>query len=176
MVELGLLGDHQGDEEPALRCRAPPEGRGNPEVPPGGRAAPEDHERVLRAVIRPGRPDREPTWPALLEGGAMPTPTTGSPGPCATPSSTGATAGGTRHRHSPNPHTSGDAGDGPDRELRRVGGGQCRGAPHPAEPGPLAHAPPTIQRERGARATSRGREGGGNEREEGPIAPQPTNR
>ena len=30
MAELGLLRDHQGDEEPALRCRAPPEGRGEP--------------------------------------------------------------------------------------------------------------------------------------------------
>ena len=41
------------------------------EVPPGGWAAPEDHERVIWAVIRAGWPDREPTWPALLEGGAV---------------------------------------------------------------------------------------------------------
>ena len=44
---------------------------GNREVPPGGRAAPEDHERVLRSVIRAAWPDREPTWPAFLEGGAV---------------------------------------------------------------------------------------------------------
>ena len=44
---------------------------GNREVPPGGWAAPEDHERVLRSVIRAAWPDREPTWPAFLEGGAM---------------------------------------------------------------------------------------------------------
>ena len=44
---------------------------GNQEVPPGGWAAPEDHERVLRAVIRAAWPDREPTWPAFLEGGAV---------------------------------------------------------------------------------------------------------
>ena len=44
---------------------------GNREVPPGGWAAPEDHERVLRSVIRAGWPDREPTWPAFLEGGAV---------------------------------------------------------------------------------------------------------
>ena len=70
VVELGLLGDHQGDEEPALRCRAPPEGRGEPgSAPSGGGAAPEDHDRVLRAVIRLVWPDREPTWPAFLEGG-----------------------------------------------------------------------------------------------------------
>ena len=39
--------------------------------PPGGWAAPEDHERVLRSVIRAAWPDREPTWPAFLEGGAV---------------------------------------------------------------------------------------------------------
>ena len=44
---------------------------GNREAPPGGRAAPEDHERVLRWVIRAAWPDREPTWPAFLEGGAV---------------------------------------------------------------------------------------------------------
>ena len=45
---------------------------GNREVPPGGWAAPEDHERVLRSVIRAAWPDRGPTWPAFLEGGAVP--------------------------------------------------------------------------------------------------------
>ena len=44
---------------------------GNREVPPGGWAAPEDHEEVLRAVIRAASPDTEPTWPAFLEGGAV---------------------------------------------------------------------------------------------------------
>ena len=44
---------------------------GKREVPPGGWAAPEDHERVLRPVIGAVWPDREPTWPALLEGGAV---------------------------------------------------------------------------------------------------------
>ena len=44
---------------------------GNREVPPGGWAAPKDHERVSRSVIRAAWPDREPTWPALLEGGAV---------------------------------------------------------------------------------------------------------
>ena len=42
---------------------------GNREVPPGGWATLEDHERVLRAVNRAGWPHREPTWPAFLEGG-----------------------------------------------------------------------------------------------------------
>ena len=67
MAELGLLRDHQGDEEPALRCRAPPEGRGEPGGTPGGW----DIERVLLAVIWAAWPDREPTWPAFLEGGAV---------------------------------------------------------------------------------------------------------
>ena len=40
MVELGLLGDHPGDEEPAFRCRAPPEGRGEPGRTPGGFGGP----------------------------------------------------------------------------------------------------------------------------------------
>ena len=37
----------------------------------GGWATREDHNRVLRAVIRALWPDREPTWPAFLEGGAV---------------------------------------------------------------------------------------------------------
>ena len=44
---------------------------GNREVPPGGWAAPEDHQRVLRSVIWAAWPDRGPTWPAVLEGGAV---------------------------------------------------------------------------------------------------------
>ena len=31
----------------------------------------QDHERVLRSVIRAAWPDRKPTWPAFLEGGAV---------------------------------------------------------------------------------------------------------
>ena len=44
---------------------------GNREVPPGGWAAREDRERVPRSVIWAAWPDREPTWPAFLEGGAV---------------------------------------------------------------------------------------------------------
>ena len=44
---------------------------GNREAPLGGWAAPEDHERVLQAVLWAAWPDREPTWPAFLEGGAV---------------------------------------------------------------------------------------------------------
>ena len=44
---------------------------GNREVPAGGWAAPEDNERVHWTMIRAAWPDREPTWPAFLEGGAV---------------------------------------------------------------------------------------------------------
>ena len=45
--------------------------------------------------------------------------------------------------------------------------------------GELGHptgAPPTVRRDAGERATSRGREGGDNERGGEPAAPQPANR
>ena len=79
----------------------------------------------------------------------MRTPTTGSPGLCAAPSPTGATAGTTRRRCSPSPHTSGGAGEGPDGGYGRVGGGGL---------GPPAHATPTVRHNARGRATSRGRE------------------
>ena len=44
------------------------------------------------------------------------------------------------------------------------------------ELGPLTHAPPTVRRDAGARATSRGREGRDNKRRGEPAAPQPANR
>ena len=44
------------------------------------------------------------------------------------------------------------------------------------ELGPPTHAPPTVRRDEGARATSRGREGGDNERGGESTAPQPANR
>ena len=40
MLVLGQPGDHQGVEEPALRCRAPPEGRRKPGATPGGTGSP----------------------------------------------------------------------------------------------------------------------------------------
>ena len=44
---------------------------GNREMPPGGWVAQEDHLRVLRSMIWAGWSDREPTWPAFLEEGAV---------------------------------------------------------------------------------------------------------
>ena len=43
------------------------------------------------------------------------------------------------------------------------------------ELGPPTHAPPTVRRDAGARATSRGREGGDKERGGEPAALQPAN-
>ena len=44
------------------------------------------------------------------------------------------------------------------------------------ELGPPTYAPPTVRRDGGARAISRGRKGGDNERGGEPTAPQPANR
>ena len=103
-------------------------------------------------------------------------PTTGSPGLCTTPSPTGATAGGTRHRRSPSPRTSDDGGNGraPPAQATGPGGGdrgQCRGTPPLAEAAPPTHPPPTVQCGREARATSSGREDGGTAHERKPTAP-----
>ena len=81
-------------------------------------------------MIRAAWPDREPTWPAFLEGGAVLRITdadaNNSPWPA------GATAGTPCRRRSPSPHTSGGAGEGPDGGYGRVGGGGW--APRPTPP------------------------------------------
>ena len=145
---------------------------GNREVPPGGWAAPEDHERVLWAVIwlnslAQQGPDMDgfPGGGGLCSASRMRMPTTGSPGPCATPSPTGATAGGTRHRRSPSPGVSDDAGDGhapPAQAMsaRGWGGNSAAGRPPPRQgrapaPAPAPehdpHPPPhRMTRQRGA--------------------------
>ena len=71
MVELGQPGDHQRVEEPALRCRAPPEGRRKPRGTPGGVGSPEGPREGPQVSDRAAWPDRGPTWPAFLEGGAV---------------------------------------------------------------------------------------------------------
>ena len=111
--------------------------RGNREVPPGGWAAPEEHERVLRSVIRAAWPDRGPTWPAFVEGGAMLRITDADANswlPRALRSALAHWCYRRRNppRHSPNPHTSGGAGDGRDNGREKVGGGA--GPPDPCPP------------------------------------------
>ena len=110
--------------------------------------------------------------------------TTGSSGPCAPPSSTGATASGTHRRRSPRPHTSSDAGDGcapPSQVMDTRGWGRTSDAKHhpgrtwPPDPEHTPH-PATIWRGRGARAASSRGESGGNECGGGPTAPQPAKR
>ena len=127
---------------------------GNREVPSGGWVAQEDHERVLRAVIQAGWPDREPKWPAFVEGGggaarhgrggeqlAPPGPAH-HPHPLALPPEEPAAAA------APGPHTSGGAGDGRARLLwswaAGTGGWQrTRGAGDPpAGPGPTTQSAP----------------------------------
>ena len=70
VAELGHLRNHQGAEERALRCRAPP-GWGEPGIAPRGSVAREDRKTVLRTLIRAEPRDRGPTWPAFLDGGAV---------------------------------------------------------------------------------------------------------
>ena len=133
MVELGQPADHQGVEEPALRCHAPPEGRRKPRGTPRGvgshrglREGPQVSDPGVRGPT--GGRRGQPSWKGKrYSASRMRTPTTGSPGACAAPSPTGATAGATRRRHSPSPHTS-----GPDGGRKKVGGEA--GPPDPRPP------------------------------------------
>ena len=116
----------------------------------------EDHESVLRAVIRPGWPDREPTWPAFLEGGAALRVTDAEannwlPEALRTALTHWATAGQSRQCRSPSPHTSSGAGDGRARRRsseavgqRGMGKDQRRRTPpqQARAPLPRALAPP----------------------------------
>ena len=79
MAELGHLRYHQGIEEPALRCRAPPEGRGEPGSTPGGVGDPGGPRigppgRDLGGIARPGAgvagfPGREGSAPRHRRAG-----------------------------------------------------------------------------------------------------------
>ena len=152
---LGLLRDHQGNQKPALRCRVPPERRGEQRNAHGGVGGPGRPGSVLRAVIRAGWPEREPTWPALLEGGASLRITDAEANnwlsrACAPPSFTGATAGRTRHCHTPAPTqaaaqvTAAPGGDGPGRWAQGGGEGPATRDIPPSSLGPsLQSAPPT---------------------------------
>ena len=88
-------------------------------------------------MIRAAWPDREPTWPAFLEGGAVLRITNADANnwlPRALRSAVpfSATAGATRRRHSPSPHTSGGAGYSLDGRREKVGWGA--GPPDPRPP------------------------------------------
>ena len=122
-------------------------------------------------MIRAAWPDREPTWPAFLEGGAVLRITDADANKWLPRALRSALAWGYHRRNllppQPQPPHKRRRRWRPRRRTRESGGGSR---------GPPTHAPPTVRRDEGARATSRGREGGDNERRGEPTAPQPAKR
>ena len=126
-----LLGDHQGDEKLALRCRAPPEGR-------------EESGGATGGVGSPGGPRKG--HPGRVSGGVarQGADVAGFPGGggSAPPSPTSATARATSRRRCPGPQTSGGAGNGrPQRQWSWAAGNggweRTSDAGHPpSRPGP----------------------------------------
>ena len=172
MIELGQPGELPGVEEPALRCRAPPEGRRKREGTPGGVGSPRGPQEGPQ-ISDPGGVARQGADVAGLPGRGSGTPHHGHgrqqlapPGlaqrsrPLALPPAQPAAATAPAPTHAAAQVTAQTA------DARKWGG----------ELGPPTHAPPRIRRDGGARATSRGREGGDNEHRGGPTAPQPANR
>ena len=146
--------------------------RGNQEVPPGGWAAPKDHERVLMSVMRAAWPEREPTWPAFLEGGAV-LRITDADAKNWLPRALRSALAHWRYRRgkpaaatAPAPTQAAAQVTAPTADARKWGG----------ELGPPTHAPPMVRRVEGASATSRGGEGEDQECGGEPTAPQPANR
>ena len=182
MVELGLLGDHEGDEGPALRCRAPPEGQREPRGTSGGVGDPRG-QREGPQVSDPGGVTRQGADVAGLPGGGGGAPHHGCgrqqlappghaqrPHPLALPPAKPAAA------TAPTPTQAATQVTAQTTGAREWGGDSAARRPPKRSRAPRPTPPPTIQRDEGARATSRGREGGDREREGEPTAPQPTNR
>ena len=127
---------------------------GTGRYPRGGWAAPEGHERVLWAVITAAWPNREPTWPAFLEGGAVLRITNGDANNWLPQASRNALIHWRYHLWNPPPPQPQPPHKrqrrlrprpvGSDDGRKRDGGGQCRGTPPPAEPGPPTLASPTV--------------------------------
>ena len=187
MVELGLLGDQEGDEEPALRCRAAPEGREEPGGTPVGVGGPGE-PREDPPDSDSGGVARQGADVASIPGGGGGAPHHGcgckqlaSPGlaqrahPLALPRAEPATAAAPARAQ---PTTAVTAA--PLRPRRRAQGGGLGIVARDAPPGragpPDPHPPPTVQCSGGTRATSSAREDGGTERERTPTAPRPDNR
>ena len=145
---------------------------GNREVPPGGWAAPEDHERVLRSVIRAAWPDREPTWPAFLEGGAVLRITDADANNWLLRALRSALA----HWRIPPAQPSAATAPASTQTAAQLTAQTADARKWGRELGPPTRAPPTVRHDTGERATARGREGGYNERGGEPAAPQPANR
>ena len=159
MVELGQPGDHQGVEEPALRCRAPPEGRRKPGGDPGGVSSPRGPREGPQVSDLGGVAGQGAGVAGLPgRGGGAPHHGRGRqqlappglaqrPRPLALPPAQPAAA------TAPAPTQAAAQVTAQTADAREWGG----------ELGPSTHAPPTIRRGRGARATSREREGRDNE-------------
>ena len=160
MVELVQPRDHQGAEEPAFRFRVPLEGRRKPRGAPGGVGSPRG-PREGPQVSDPGGVARQGADVAGLPGRRGGTPHHGRgrqqlappglaqrPCPLALPPVHSATA----------------TAPAPTQTAAQVTAQTADGREWGGELGPPTNAPPTIRRDGGARATSRGREGGDNER------------
>ena len=172
MVELGQPGDHQGDEEPAFRCRAPPEGRRKSEGTPGGVGSPRGPREGpqvsdLGGVARQGAD----VAGFLGRGGGAPHHGRGRqqlapPGLAPRP----------RPLALPPPQPATSTAPAPTQAAAQVTAQMADTRDFGGKLGPPTYTPPTIRRDGGARATSSGREGGDNERRGEPTALQLANR
>ena len=185
VAELGLLGDHQGDEEPALRCQAPSEGRGEPGGALGrlgNHRGPKEGPlgRDLGGLAQQGADVA--AFPGGGGASRMRGPTKGCPGPCTPPSPTGATAGGTNRRRSSAPTQAATQVTAAPRRPRRgtpgIGEEPVTRDTPPAGPAPPTQGapptPPTVWRGGGARAASSRGESGNNERGGGGVLSRST--
>ena len=169
---LGQPGDHQGVEEPALRCRAPPEGRRKRRSTPGGVGSPR-RPREGPEVSDPGGVARQGgEVPPFLEGGAV-LRITDADANNWLPRTLRSAHAHWRYRRRNLPPAKAPA---PAQAAAQVTPKTADARKWGGELGPPTHAPPTVRRDEGARATSRGGEGGDNERGGEPTTPQPANR
>ena len=167
MVELGQPGDHQGVEEPALRCRAPPEGRRKPRGTPGGVGSPRGPQEGPQ-VSDPGGVARQGADVAGLPGRGSGTRHHGRgrqqlvpPGLAQRPRPLALPQAQPNAATAPAPTQAAAQVTAQTADARKWGG----------ELGPPTRGPPTIGRDGGARATSRGREGGDERARRGTYCP-----
>ena len=172
MVELGQPGDDQGHEEPALRCRAPPEGWRKPRGSPGGLGS----TRGPREGPQVSDPDGVAQQGADVAG--LPGRGSGAPhhrcghqqlGPLSL-------AQRPRPRALPPAQPAAATAPAPTQAAAQVTAQTADARKWGGELGPQTQAPPPVRRDEGARATTRGREGGDNECGGEPTAPQPAKR
>ena len=130
-------------------------GMRNQEVPPGGWAAPENQERILRTLIPAAWPDRALTWPAFLEGRAVLRNTDADANNWLPRALRNALTHWRYRRRNPRPPQPQPLAQAttaltaaPHRPRRWARGGGTgdsdAGFPPQTEPGPLTHTPPTT--------------------------------